>query len=55
MKNNYLVVLLVIVTFFVISFITNLLAPIFPALIQSYDIGLTLAGFFRSPFLPRMA
>lgn len=50
MKNNYLVVLLVIVTFFVISFITNLLAPIFPALIQSYDIGLTLAGFFPFAF-----
>lgn len=50
MKNNYFIVLLVIVTFFVISFITNLLAPIFPALIQSYDIGLTLAGFFPFAF-----
>ncbi|KKL24662.1 hypothetical protein LCGC14_2413090, partial [marine sediment metagenome] len=45
-----LIVLLVLVTFFVISFITNLLAPIFPALIQSYNIGLTLAGFFPFAF-----
>ena len=50
MKRNYLIVLLVLVTFFVISFITNLLAPIFPALIQSYNIGLTLAGFFPFAF-----
>ncbi|KPH94156.1 MFS transporter [Pseudoalteromonas porphyrae] len=50
MKKNYLIVLMVLSTFFVISFITNLLAPIFPALIQSYDIGLTLAGFFSFAF-----
>ncbi|AIY67437.1 MFS transporter [Pseudoalteromonas piratica] len=46
----YPVVLLVLITFFVISFVTNLLGPIFPALIDSYQIGLLLAGFFPFAF-----
>lgn len=46
----YPVVLLVLITFFVISFVTNLLGPIFPALIESYQIGLLLAGFFPFAF-----
>ena len=50
MKINYLLVTLLLFTFFTISFITNLLAPLFPALIESYDIGLALAGFFAFAF-----
>lgn len=50
MKPHYFIVALVLCTFFVISFITNLLAPIFPALIDSYKIGLTLAGLFPFAF-----
>lgn len=46
----YPVVLLVLITFFVISFVSNLLGPIFPALIESYQIGLMLAGFFPFAF-----
>ncbi|WP_278404329.1 MFS transporter [Pseudoalteromonas ruthenica] len=50
MKTNIPVVVLVLATFFMISFITNILGPIFPALIDSFDIGLTLAGFFPFAF-----
>ncbi|MDP4983271.1 MFS transporter [Pseudoalteromonas tunicata] len=50
MKSNFVVVGLVLATFFVISFITNVLGPIFPALIDSFSIGLALAGFFPFAF-----
>ena len=50
MNKNKAVVFLVLLTFFVISFITNILGPIFPALIDSFDIGLVLAGFFPFAF-----
>ncbi|MFC3033675.1 MFS transporter [Pseudoalteromonas fenneropenaei] len=50
MKINVPVVILVIATFFAISFITNILGPIFPALISSFEIGLTLAGLFPFAF-----
>ncbi|RXF04975.1 MFS transporter [Pseudoalteromonas sp. PS5] len=50
MKKSYLVIALVLATFFTVSFITNILGAIFPALIESYDIGLTLAGFFPFAF-----
>lgn len=48
--ENRNVVILVIAIFFVISFITNILGPIFPMLIDTYGIGLTLAGFFPFAF-----
>jgi len=50
MNKNKMVVILVLLTFFVISFITNILGPIFPALIESFEIGLILAGFFPFAF-----
>ncbi|MCG7537261.1 MFS transporter [Pseudoalteromonas sp. OOF1S-7] len=50
MKPNYLVVALVLVTFFMVSFFTNILGPLFPELIKSFDIGLTLAGLFPFAF-----
>ncbi|QTL37691.1 MFS transporter [Pseudoalteromonas viridis] len=50
MKPNYLVVALVLVTFFMVSFFTNILGPLFPELITSFDIGLTLAGLFPFAF-----
>ncbi len=50
MKKSYLVIALVLATFFTVSFITNILGAIFPALIESYSIGLTLAGFFPFAF-----
>ncbi|WP_125562594.1 MFS transporter [Pseudoalteromonas rubra] len=50
MKPNYSVVALVLVTFFMVSFFTNILGPLFPELIKSFDIGLTLAGLFPFAF-----
>ncbi|MBQ4811638.1 MFS transporter [Pseudoalteromonas luteoviolacea] len=50
MKKNLPAVGMVLATFFVISFFTNILGPIFPELIRSFDIGLALAGFFPFAF-----
>ena len=48
--RNYQAVLLVLMTFFVISFITNVMGPLFPALVTDFKISLTLAGFFPFAF-----
>ncbi|KZN29778.1 hypothetical protein N474_16710 [Pseudoalteromonas luteoviolacea CPMOR-2] len=50
MNKNLPAVSIVLATFFVISFFTNILGPIFPELISSFDIGLALAGFFPFAF-----
>lgn len=50
MKTNYPAVLLVLVTFFAISFITNILGPLFPSLVKDFDISLTVAGFLPFSF-----
>jgi fucose permease len=44
------VILLVLAGFMTVSFITNLLGPIFPELINDFSIGLMLAGFFPFAF-----
>lgn len=49
-QRSYPAVLLVMMIFFVISFITNIMGPIFPSLVHDYAIGLTLAGFFPFAF-----
>lgn len=43
-------ILLVLAGFISVSFITNLLGPIFPELISDFSIGLMLAGFFPFAF-----
>jgi fucose permease len=43
-------ILLVLAGFITVSFITNLLGPIFPELISDFSIGLMLAGFFPFAF-----
>lgn len=43
-------VILVMAIFFVISFITNVMGPIFPALVRDYDISLAVAGLFPFAF-----
>lgn len=53
MKHK-LIILFVLCTFFVISLMTNSMGPIFPALIDSYAIGLTLAGLFPFAFFYRL-
>lgn len=43
--RNGLITCLVLLTFFVISFLTNILGPIIPAMIKSFQINVALAGF----------
>jgi fucose permease len=44
------IVLLVFLVFFVISFLTNILGPLIPDLIQGFDLSLALAGFLPFAF-----
>lgn len=50
MKRNYVLVLLVLATFFTISFLTNILGPILPEANNSFDLSLALAGFLPLSF-----
>ncbi|WP_340677061.1 MFS transporter [Paraglaciecola sp.] len=50
MKNNIVSVILVLVIFFTISFITNIIGPIFPSLVKDFEISLTVAGFLPFSF-----
>lgn len=44
------IVLLVFLVFFVISFITNILGPLVPDIIEGFDLSLALAGFLPFAF-----
>lgn len=50
MRRNKLVVFLILCIWFVISFITNILGPIMPALIDNYHLSLTMAAFLPFSF-----
>ncbi len=50
MKRNRLIVALVFLIFFVISFLTNILGPLVPDIINSFSLSLTLAGFLPFSF-----
>lgn len=51
MKNNYGVVALIMLFWFVISFITNILGPLIPDIISNFNLSqLVLAGFIPSSF-----
>lgn len=50
MKTNVTALLLVLVIYFVISFITNIIGPIFPSLVNDFDISLAVAGFLPFSF-----
>ena len=50
MKKNYYIVGLIILTFFVISFMTNILGALNPNVSQSYDLTETMAGFLPFAF-----
>lgn len=50
MKRNTYLVVLILAVWFVISFITNILGPIMPAIIESYGLSLTLASFLPFSF-----
>jgi fucose permease len=51
MKKRYpFIVLLVFLIFFVISFLTNILGPLVPDIIDGFDLSLALAGFLPFSF-----
>lgn len=50
MNRNLPIVLLILLIFFVISFLTNILGPIIPDIIESFDLSLGLAGFLPFSF-----
>ena len=50
MKRSYLFVVLVMLIFFAISFLTNIIGPIMPAANQSFKMSLSLAGFLPFAF-----
>lgn len=50
MKNNYYTVGLVFLTFFVISFLTNIMGPLIPDIINSFHLSLGMAGFLPFSF-----
>ena len=51
MKNNYSIVALIMLFWFVISFITNILGPLIPDIIKNFNLQqLTLAGYIPMSF-----
>jgi len=50
MKRNFFIVLLVFLVFFVISLITNIIGPLVPDIIQSFQLSLTLVAFLPFAF-----
>lgn len=50
MGKSKLLVILILAIWFVISFVTNILGPIMPAIIDSYHLSLTLAAFLPFSF-----
>ncbi|CAN5425810.1 sugar MFS transporter [soil metagenome] len=50
MKRNTLIVVLILLIFFVISFLSNILGPIIPDIIESFNLSIGLAGFLPFSF-----
>lgn len=50
MKKNNFIVALILLIFFVISFLTNILGPIIPDIIDSFTLSIGLAGFLPFSF-----
>ncbi|RLD66303.1 MAG: MFS transporter [Bacteroidetes bacterium] len=50
MKRSYSIVLLILVIFFVISFLTNILGALNPSVSLSFDLSETMAGFLPFAF-----
>jgi fucose permease len=50
MRKNYFIVALVFLVFFVLSFITNILGPIIPDIIDSFGVSLAAAAFLPFSF-----
>lgn len=50
MKRSPFLVFLILIIFFVISFLTNILGPIIPDIVASFDLSIGLAGFLPFSF-----
>ncbi len=50
MKRSYYVVGLIMLTFFVISFLTNIIGPLVPEIIEDFDLSLTLVALLPFAF-----
>jgi len=50
MKRNYFIVGLILLTFFVISFLTNIIGPLIPDIIKGFDLSLTLVAVLPFSF-----
>lgn len=50
MKRNYYIVVLILVIFFVISFLTNIIGPLVPEIIEDFDLSLTLVAVLPFAF-----
>src|SRR5579863_9902147 len=50
MKRNYYIVALIMLTFFVISFLTNVIGALNPDFISGFQLSLTLAGILPFAF-----
>ena len=50
MKRSYFIVGLIMLTFFVISFLTNIIGPLVPDIIESFDLSLTLVALLPFAF-----
>ena len=50
MKRNYYLVGLILVIFFVISFLTNIIGPLVPEIIEDFDLSLTMVAVLPFAF-----
>lgn len=50
MKRNLYIVGLIVLTFFVISFLTNIIGPLVPDIIESFELSLTLVALLPFAF-----
>ena len=50
MKRNYYTVALIMLTFFVISFLTNVMGPLIPDIIKGFNLSLTLVALLPFAF-----
>ncbi len=50
MKKNNFIIGIIILTFFVISFLTNIIGPLVPDIIESFDLSLTLVALLPFAF-----
>lgn len=49
-KKNNLIVLFILFVWFIISFVTNILGPLMPVIIDNYKLSLTMAAFLPFSF-----